>query len=56
MRLLKNLYALTGPAFGLLSHVYAVHYSGGHGYLRVDGCENILKDNFSNILLALPSR
>jgi glyoxylase-like metal-dependent hydrolase (beta-lactamase superfamily II) len=29
MRLLNNLYVLTGPAFGTLSHVYAIKYSGG---------------------------
>jgi glyoxylase-like metal-dependent hydrolase (beta-lactamase superfamily II) len=29
---------------------------GGHGYLRVDGCERILRDNYYNILLAFPSR
>ncbi|GHT65582.1 hypothetical protein FACS1894110_07830 [Spirochaetia bacterium] len=29
---------------------------GGHGYIRVDGCTDILKDNYYNILLAFPSR
>ncbi|GHV24323.1 MBL fold metallo-hydrolase [Spirochaetia bacterium] len=29
MRLLKDLYVLTGPGFGLLSYVYGIKYSGG---------------------------
>jgi glyoxylase-like metal-dependent hydrolase (beta-lactamase superfamily II) len=29
---------------------------GGHGYLRVDGCRDILKENYSAILLKFPSR
>ncbi|GHV37857.1 putative metallo-hydrolase YybB [Spirochaetia bacterium] len=35
MRLLQNLYVLTGPVFGILSHVYAIKYSGG--IVMVDG-------------------
>jgi glyoxylase-like metal-dependent hydrolase (beta-lactamase superfamily II) len=35
MRLLHNLYVLTGPSFGVLSYVYAVAYSGG--LVLVDG-------------------